>query len=404
MSSFRLTIVALAIDNFGSGLFLPLALIYLTRDVGIGTGAAGTALAAGTAVGVVMPLLAAKYVDRVGPYPIVIASQLMQGLGMVMYLFARGLLAAFVGSILTGAGLQLFYAGLGPTTADLADGPSKDHAFALVGAVRSATFALGALAGGVALSLPDEGLLRVVVGTNATTFVLAALLLALVPHRFIPVATESGGSRFPLRDRKLLALLALTFLISLGTDLVSAVMPIYVTDYVHAAGWAVGASVASSTAVSALAATWVVRSTARLRRTTSIAIAVALLLAWALGMAALSLTRGTGAVVGLLVLTVMAVVATLLAYPRIFAIVGDIAPKSDAGAYFAFLQYGFTIAQAIAPLFAALLTVRPELPWLVYAALLGVSALPVRAVGRRFPDRAARTAGTPPTDTSTPGT
>jgi MFS family permease len=388
MSSFRLMIAALAIDNFGSGLFLPLALIYLTRVVGIATGAAGTALAVGTGVGVVMPLLAAKYIDRVGPRRIVIAAQLMQGLGMVMYLFAQGLLAAFVGSILTGAGLQLFYAGLGSMTAELADGQSKDHAFALVGAVRSATFALGALAGGMALSLPDRGFLRVVVGTNATTFVLAVLLLALVRHRFIPVAAESGRSRFPLRDRKFLALLALTFLISLGTDLVSVVMPIYVTDYVHAAGWTVGASVALSTAVSALAATWVVRRTARLRRTTSIAIAVTLLLAWTFGMAALLLARGAGAVVGLLVLTVVAVVATLLASPRIFAIVGDIAPKSDSGAYFAFLQYGFTIAQTIAPLFAALLTVRPELPWLVYAALLGVSALLVRAMSQRFPDRA----------------
>ena len=105
-------------------------------------------------------------------------------------------------------------------------------------------------------------------------------------------------------------------------------------------------------------------------------------------MAALLLVRGAVAVVALLVLTVLAVVASLLVTPRVFAIVGYIAPQSSGGAYFAFLQYGFTIAQTVAPLFAALLTVRPDLPWLVYAALLGVGALLVRAIDQRFPNRA----------------
>ena len=327
-----------------------------------------------------MPLLAARYIDRVGPRRIVITAQLGQGLGMVVYVLARGLPAAVMGAVLAGAGLQLFYAGLGAMTFDLAQGRSPDHAFAVVGAVRSAAFALGAVAGGVALSLPGHAFLRVVVGVDAVTFVVTASLLALVRHRFVPAAAGPRRSRLPVRDRTLLALLVLTFLISLGTDLVLVVMPVYVLDDVHVPGWAVGASVASSTAVSALAGTWVVRCTARLRRTTSIAIAVGLLLVWAFGMAALPWVRGAGAVAGLIVLTVVAVVATLMAYPRILAVVGEIAPASDRGSYFALLQYGFTIAQTVAPLFAVLLTIRPELPWLACAALLCAGVPLVRAV------------------------
>jgi fucose permease len=68
-------LIALGIDNFGSGLFLPLALIYVTRVVGLSLATAGTTVVLGTIAGLLVPPIAGRLVDRVGPRPVVISSQ-----------------------------------------------------------------------------------------------------------------------------------------------------------------------------------------------------------------------------------------------------------------------------------------------------------------------------------------
>lgn len=47
MTTFRVLLLALGIDNFGSGLFLPLTVIWLTHRVGLSLPTAGLVLTAG---------------------------------------------------------------------------------------------------------------------------------------------------------------------------------------------------------------------------------------------------------------------------------------------------------------------------------------------------------------------
>ncbi len=47
----RALLVALGIDNFGSGLFLPLTLVYATQVVGLSLAVAGVTVTIGTVVG-----------------------------------------------------------------------------------------------------------------------------------------------------------------------------------------------------------------------------------------------------------------------------------------------------------------------------------------------------------------
>ena len=82
MTRSRLTLLAaLGIDNFGSGLFLPLTLIYLTHVVQLPLAVAGSAVTAGTLAGLLAPPLAGKLVDLIGPRAVVIISQLVQAIG-----------------------------------------------------------------------------------------------------------------------------------------------------------------------------------------------------------------------------------------------------------------------------------------------------------------------------------
>ena len=83
-------LTALGVDNFGSGLFLPVVLLYVTRVVGLPLAAAGTVVALGTVAGLAVPPAAGRLVDRIGPRRIVICAELLQALGAVTYLVARG--------------------------------------------------------------------------------------------------------------------------------------------------------------------------------------------------------------------------------------------------------------------------------------------------------------------------
>ena len=83
-------LAALGVNNFGSGLFLPVVLLYVTRVVGLPLAAAGTVVALGTVAGLAVPPAAGRLVDRVGPRRVVICAELLQVLGAVTYLAARG--------------------------------------------------------------------------------------------------------------------------------------------------------------------------------------------------------------------------------------------------------------------------------------------------------------------------
>ena len=57
-------LTALGVDNFGSGLFLPVALLYVTRVVGLPLATAGTVVAVGTMAGLATPPVAGRQIGN----------------------------------------------------------------------------------------------------------------------------------------------------------------------------------------------------------------------------------------------------------------------------------------------------------------------------------------------------
>lgn len=177
---------ALAIDNFGSGLFLPLVLVYSIQVIGLSVTVASSLLFLGTLVGLGAPVVVGAVVDRVGPRRVVITSQLVQATGMALYLLAgavaggggSGAVAlALAGALFVAAGTQTFYSSLFSLISAVAgDGP-KDGAFAHVDMIRSAAFGIGALVAAALLTWLDTPALRIAVAVDALSFLLAAGLL-----------------------------------------------------------------------------------------------------------------------------------------------------------------------------------------------------------------------------------
>lgn len=391
--AFRAMLVALGIDNFGSGLFLPLTLIYLTRIAGIPLLQAGVLLSAGTVVGTLMPAIAARQIDRRGAGSIVCASQVLQGVGMLAYLVARELAVALIAAVLVAAGTQLFYAALGAMTSDAAGDEGQDRAFALVGMIRAGAFGLGGLVGGLVQSINDGRWLPLIVALDAASFFVAAaalyLAVAAVPHpRTVdPEATVAAARSVPV-DRSYLLLLATTFLLMLGVDLYLVAMPLYAADHLHAPGWAIGACFMVSTGITATLSAAVVRRTAALSRTTCLALGAGALIVWSVAMASLMsappVLRG-----GLLVaVTVVFACGNALVGPRLSATLAAIAPPHRKGAYFAYMQYAFTAAALLAPLAATLMHWSATAPWILNTACLLLALAAITRLRRHLPAHA----------------
>ena len=382
-------LAALGVDNFGSGLFLPVVLLYVTRVVGMPLAAAGTVVALGTVAGLAVPPAAGRLVDRVGPRRVVICAELLQVLGAVSYLAARGPAVVAVAAVLLAAGQQLFYSSLFALIADVAGDVPRDRPFAVAAMVRSGCFGLGALAAAVLLSWAGPGAYRTAVIVDAASFAGCALLLAVlvrVPrpgHRDARAAgTRAGG---PLSDRPFLALIVTTGLVALPTDFYLSGMSVYVLRELHAVPWLPGATLALTTGLTTVGGTAALRVTRRLSRTTALAWGAGLYVVWSgASVAALVIPPGWRAA-DLLAATVVMGAGGLLVASRVNALAEAAAPAAARGRYLAAFQYSFTVPGVLAPAVVALFSVAVWLPWLVVAAAAGLAIVALRWLTRRLP-------------------
>jgi MFS family permease len=403
-------LTALGVDNFGSGLFLPLTLVYLTRDVGLPLNVAGPVISMGALAGLAVPAFTGRLVDRAGARSVVIASQVIQALGAVGYLLARSELPVLAAAMLLATGQQLFYSSLFALVSDVSgDGP-PDRPFAVVNMVRAGCFGLGGLATGGLLTAAGPGIYRIAVAANGLSFLACAALLAWCvrvpwppapPPRPGPASSASPGSPAspaeppqrtrpagPLSDRPFLALIVLTGLVMLAVDFYLTGMPVYVIEQLHAPDWLPGTLLAVSTTLSSLAGTFALRMTGRLTRIAAIQAGAVLYVAWCGVSLAAILLPPAWRPADLMLAIVLLAAAGLVCGPRAGALAASVAPPQARGRYLAAFQYSFTGAGVLAPAVAALASVAVWLPWLLVATASGAAIGGLHWLTGRLPPHA----------------
>jgi Na+/melibiose symporter-like transporter len=108
-----------------------------------------------------------------------------------------------------------------------------------------------------------------------------------------------------LADRPFLALMVTAGLVTLSVDFFLTGMPIYVLLELRSDPWIPGTAVAVLTALTSVGATFTLRLTRNLRRTTAMAIGAALIVLWCLLSMGAVLVPGSARPVVLLVATVV---------------------------------------------------------------------------------------------------
>ena len=374
-------LVALAVDNLGTGLFLPLGLVFATRVVGLRVDTAGTVVAAAGLLGFAVPPVAGRLSHRVGPRRVVVLSQLVQAAGALGYLFAGGPAAVFVAAALLALGTQLFYCSVFVMVADVSTDTAKERPFARVGMVRSAAFGLGNLVAAVALTAFGTHSLPWLVAADAVTYVVAAvLLLRYVETPPVDHGTQAAGTLAVARDRRYLALMSSTALVGLTIDVALLGGPVYVLDVLHGPVWLPGALLATSTGLSSVLGVRVVLLLRPFRRTRALQAGSLVFAVWAASMAALQLVPPAALVAATWAVWVLIVVGTKVFYPVSGALSEALPPRESRATYMATYQYAFTAAQVAAPVVVGLFAVRGWLPW----AVLVAAALAALGVQRRL--------------------
>ena len=383
MSSYRTLLVALLIDDFGSGLFLPVALLYATTVVGLPVGLAGVLIGAATALGLLVPPVAGHAADRFGPKRVVVVSQFVEAAGAVGYLLSHGPVGVFVSAALLAVGQRGFYSSVFTLVADVQSGGKQDSRFTTVAVWRAIGFGAGGLAGA---ATPD---LHVAIAVDAASFVVCAAMLELfVRSTEVKLDEPTGGPLTPLADRRLLAIMVASMASSLGVDVFLVGMTTYIRQ-LGGPGWLFGVMLAVLTWTAPVTGL-VMKLVGDRTRTNRLALALTGRTAWALLAAGAVLVP-----VWLLPVYLIATLAVMGSSAMIengtsMPLVEAIAPADLRGRYLALFQYAFLAGQMLAPLVFALTTFATWLPWAVSAALTAAAVAIPLALGRRLPVGALR--------------
>lgn len=418
-------VAALAVDSVGNGLFLPLSLVYFTRLTDVPLSQVGILLSVATALTVPVPALTGTLADRFGALPLVVGAQLLQAAGYLAYAVGvHGAVGIFVASFVTAVGVRVFWSSIFTAVADYAEGSgggdrdgtggprgsgaprTTDSWYAVVNAARTAGLAAGGLVTGAVVASGDVGTYRAVAVATAVCFAGAAVAIAIAvrtPAR--AVDAEDGeapedrrrGYAGLVRDRPFLALIGINTVLAMSTMMLGLALPTVVLDTVVGPAWLTSAVLVGNAVLISVVSVRTARLVARYRRTTSLAVAACLWVAWALLMAPLSPDHLRWTVPLLLAATLLYTAADVVHGPVSSALAAAAAPADARGRYLATFQYSFALASVVAPAFFTTLHAwHSALPWVALAALDGACVPAVLALARHLPATAvgggARTA------------
>jgi MFS family permease len=365
----------------GSGLFIPVSLLYFTEVAGLPLGTVGLLLSAAGLASLPVPLIVGHVAHRFGAVDRVLLAQILQGAAFLAYGWAHHPAAVLVVAMIASVGQRLFWSSFFSVVANLGepgeDRQRTDRRYALTGMIQMASTGVGILAGGLVVTY---GWYQPAVWLNAATFLVSALLLLLVPRDTVaPAATRqatTGGYRAMLRDRPYLLLIAVNTVFALCSVFIGVAVPVYLIDALPAPHWLVGPLLAANTVLLATGQALAVRLVRPLSRPRGLALAGVLWVAWALIYAGALRVPGAALIPYLLVGLIFFAAADLIHAPLSNALSAAAAPPAQRDRYLAVYQYCFAFANILAPtFFTALYTRGPAVPWLALAAVTAVATV-----------------------------
>ncbi|MFE6334436.1 MFS transporter [Streptomyces sp. NPDC057798] len=379
----RALLAAVFVDALGSGLYLAVSVVFLTRYLDLGSSEVGLGLGVAGAVSFALLVPTGILADRAGPRTMLIAAHLTRAALLACYPFASGFVPfLLVVSLLAVADRAASPLVQGMFGAAVGSG-QRVRAMGMARSLQNLGLSLGGLAAAGALLWDSDGVYLAVVHGNALSFVLAAALVARLP------AGQGGGRPLPwkrrlavLRDRRFAALTVLNSVVSLHVTVLTVGIPLWVLAHDELPRSVIAWTLVLNTVLVVLFQVRATRGTGSAEDGgRALRLSGLLLAAGCCALAATGELATAWAVTVLLAAVAFQAFAEMHQQAGAWAISYDLAPGDRRQVYLSFFSLGNAARNTYGPLVVTFLVVqRGAVGWLLLGALaLGCGAWAARA-------------------------
>ena len=318
---------AIVVDALGSGIFLPVSILYFLATTDLSLVRIGLALSIASAIQLPLGPLVGGLVDRFGARRVLLVANALEAVGFIGYVFADTFGAVLATTALVRLGQTGFWSSFGPVVATIAPPGERERWFGFLGALRNASFAIGGLAAAVAITIGTSAAYTAVVLINAASYVLAFVLIQSLPSErpSVPDVADDApaGWRHVLRDRPYLLMVVTNYAYATSAMALNFAIPVYLTTIIGLPGWVAGVAFSINTVMIGLGQGLVVNAMAGSRRCNIVALGCVLS---ALSYGVFLSASWTSAALGVVIALIATVVFTggeLLAGPVLSALSTD---------------------------------------------------------------------------------
>jgi MFS family permease len=391
----RRFVSALAIDAVGSGIWMPLSMLYFLHQTSLSLVQLGLAMTiANTVVIPVVPVLG-SLVDRVGPKRVMQVGNAGAAAAFALYPFAHSLWTVTLLVFCATATRSAFWGALGPMVTTITRTGEREIWFGFLQAMRNAGFGVGGVLAAVALTVGSGAAFQTVVLANAASYVVAfGLMLGVAgggPEARASDGTADGTTSRaawwrPFADRAYRTLMLVIFCYALAETTLNVTMPVYFVDTLGLPGWVPGTVFVINTVMIGVGQGLVVRAmTGAVRRRVLLTAITFSAVSFVMLYAADSLSVATGVAV-VLVAAVVYTLGEMTAGPVVAALSAETPPPDQRGRYMAATQLAWSSSGAVAPLlWSALLDHGSLAAWAGPVLLCVVWAGLVEMLASRMP-------------------
>ncbi len=374
----RRFVTAIAVDAVGSGVFMPVAMLYFLATTDLTLVQVGAAISIASLVTLPVGPVLGSVVDAYGAKTVLLAGNALQALGFAAYLFTESFAGVLWWTVVVTIGRTAFWGSYGNIVVAIAAPGEREKWFGFLGALRNVGFAVGGLVSGLAITIGTHTAYALVVAANAVSYVVALGLLLAVPAIAVTSHGRQPGSwRVVLRDRPYRLLWLCQLIWSTALMALNFAIPVYVTTLLGLPGWVTGAVFTLNTVIVGFGQGLVVRAMTGRRRWRMLALAnLAFAASFVVLLGASRLAAGAATVVVLLGAVVLTL-GEVTGGPVHAALAAEAAPDHLRGRYLSLIQLAWNVAGTVAPVsFAWLLDRGASMIWLVLTTMsLGGAAL-----------------------------
>jgi hypothetical protein len=376
-----------AADALGTGLFLPLSVIYLTKIVGLSPARAGLGLTLAGVLAIAASPLSGALLGRLDARKVVLGCFAASACAFAAYIFV-GSFASFLGvAVVIQFASRMDRPAKVVLTLGVTPRPGQVDALAWQSTVRNLGYGTGGLLAALALLVHGRTPFVVLLAANAASYVLAGVLVLRLPAVRPPERADGDGTGYAevIRDRPYLGLALLNVIMALYDSLLLVAMPLWIVTRTRAPLSLAGLLFALNTLLVVLFQVRISRNMAarggiaRGYRTAAVSFVVAC--------GAFALAAGAPAIVAivLLVLAISALTsAELVTSAGEWFLSVQLAPAELSAPYISVYKMSMSVQQAVGPALVTIVLVGwGRLGWLAFALLLAAGTLASRRLGAR---------------------